>query len=127
MRRNITSNSPFEPLIGFSRAVRVGANVYVSGTAPWGEDGRVLPGDLYAQTKRCIENVAAALAMAGAGLTDVVRTRLYVTDMSQWEGVARAHREAFANVMPASTLVEVKALATPEMLVEMEADAVIDV
>jgi enamine deaminase RidA (YjgF/YER057c/UK114 family) len=126
MRRNISSNSPFEPLVGFSRAVRAGNNVYVSGTAPWGPDGTVIEGDAYEQARQCIRNIEAALVQAGASLQDVVRTRMYVIDMDRWEDVSRAHREAFADVMPAATLVEVSRLATPEMQVEVEADAVID-
>jgi enamine deaminase RidA (YjgF/YER057c/UK114 family) len=126
MRQNISSNSPFEPLVGFSRAVRVGNNVYVSGTAPWGPEGTVIAGDAYAQAKQCIANIETALSKAGASLRDVVRTRIYVVDMDQQEGVSRAHREAFGAIMPASTLVEVSRLATPEMLVEIEADAVVE-
>ena len=126
MRQNVSSNSPFEPLVGFSRAVRMGNTVYVSGTAPWGADGKIIEGDAYAQAKQCIANIEAALIKAGASLRDVVRTRIYVVDMDQQDGVSRAHREAFADVMPAATLVEVSRLATPEMLVEIEADAVIE-
>jgi enamine deaminase RidA (YjgF/YER057c/UK114 family) len=126
MRRNVSSNSPFEPLVGFSRAVRVGNQVFVSGTAGWGPDGKVIPGGAYEQARQCIHNIEAALLQAGASLTDVVRTRMYVIDMDRWEDVSRAHREAFAGVMPAATLVEVSRLATPEMQVEIEADAVID-
>jgi enamine deaminase RidA (YjgF/YER057c/UK114 family) len=126
MRQNVASNSPFEPLVGFSRAVRVGTNVYVSGTAPWGPDGKVIEGNAYQQARQCIRNIEAALLQAGASLRDVVRTRMYVIDMDRWEDVSRAHREAFADVMPAATLVEVSRLATPEMQVEIEADAVLE-
>lgn len=126
MRQNIASNSPFEPVVGFSRAVRVGNQVFVSGTAPWGPDGRIIEGSVYDQTKQCIANIATALEKAGASLADVVRTRTYVVDISRWEEQARAHREAFGTILPASTLVEVSRLATPEMLVELEADAVIE-
>jgi enamine deaminase RidA (YjgF/YER057c/UK114 family) len=126
MRQNVSSNSPFEPMVGFSRAVRVGNSVYVSGTAPWGPDGKVILGDVYLQAKQCIANIETALIKAGASLKDVVRTRMYVIDMDQQEAVSRAHREAFGAIMPAATLVEVSRLATPEMLVEIEADAVIE-
>jgi len=125
MRSNVSSNSPFEPLVGFSRAVRVGNHVYVSGTAPWGPDGKIIDGGAYEQARQCIRNIEAALQQAGASLWDVVRTRIYVIDMDRWEDVSRAHREAFAGIMPAATLVEVSRLATPEMQVEIEADAVI--
>jgi enamine deaminase RidA (YjgF/YER057c/UK114 family) len=127
MRYNLSSNSPFEPVIGFSRAVRAGDTVYVSGTVAWGDDGQLAArGDVYGQTKQAIANIKAALTQAGASLSDVVRTRIYVTDIDRWEHVARAHREAFADVRPAATLVEVSRLASPEMLVEIEATAVIN-
>lgn len=124
-RQNISSNSPYEPLVGFSRAVRAGNSVYVSGTAAWGPDGRIVEGGVYEQSRQCIRNVEAALRQAGASLRDVVRTRMYVVDMDTQEEVSRAHREAFADVLPAATLVEVSRLASPEMRVEIEADAVI--
>jgi enamine deaminase RidA (YjgF/YER057c/UK114 family) len=125
-RQNIASNSPYEPLVGFSRAVRAGDTIYVSGTVAWGDDGTLTGGgDVYAQAKQAIANIALALAQAGASLNDVVRTRIYVTDIDLWEEGVRAHREAFGSIRPASTLVEVSRLATPEMLVEIEAVAVI--
>lgn len=125
-RQNVSSNSPFEPLVGFSRAVCVGNHIFVSGTAPWGADGKIVEGDAYVQARQCIQNIEAALQQAGASLSDVVRTRMYVVDMGTWEDVSRAHREAFADVMPAATLVEVSRLATPGMQVEIEADAIIE-
>jgi len=124
-RVRVSSNSPYEPLIGFSRAVRAGDTVYVSGTVAWGPDGNLVgPGDVYAQAKQAIANIEAALRQAGATLQDVVRTRIYLTDISHWEEAARAHREAFGDVRPASSLLEVSRLAGPEMLVEIEAVAV---
>lgn len=125
-RVNIPGNSPWESVIGFSRAVRVGGSIYVSGTVATGGDGAVVgKGDAYAQAAQALRNVEAALGQAGARSADVVRTRIYVTDIEDWEAVARAHREAFGSVRPASTLVEVSRLADPAMLVEIEADAVV--
>lgn len=126
-RIRVFSNSPYEPLIGFSRAVRAGDTVYVSGTVAWGPDGTIVgPGDVYAQAKQAIANVEAALRQADASSGDVVRTRVYLTDISRWEEAARAHREAFGEVRPASSLLEVSRLASPDMLVEIEAVAVIE-
>ncbi len=125
-RQNISSDSAYEPVIGFSRAVRVGDTVYVSGSVGYGPDGKIVgPGDVYAQAQQTIRNIEAALREAGASLENVVRTRIYVTDISRWEEVARAHREAFGAVRPASSLLEVSSLASPDMLVEIEAVAVI--
>ena len=124
MRQNISSNSPFEPAFGFSRAVRLGNVVSVSGTVGRRADGS-FPDGIYEQARQAIENIAQALTEAGASLSDVVRTRVYVLDIDRWEDVARAHREAFAEVRPASSMVEVSRLATPEMLVEIEADAIV--
>jgi enamine deaminase RidA (YjgF/YER057c/UK114 family) len=126
MRRNVSSNSPYEPVVGFSRAVRAGNLVFVSGTVGRGPDGNVVAGGVYEQAKQTIENIRAALEQAGASLSDVVRTRAYLVDISAQDDFARAHREAFGDVRPASTMVEVSRLATPEMLVEIEADAVIE-
>ncbi len=125
-RRRISSNSPYEEIIGFSRAVRVGDTVYVSGTVAWGEDGKLVgEGDVYLQARQALRNIERALAEAGASLIDVVRTRIYLTDIDRWEEAARAHAEVFAAVRPAATMVEVSRLAAAAMLVEIEAVAVV--
>jgi enamine deaminase RidA (YjgF/YER057c/UK114 family) len=124
MRKLIPSGSPYEPQIGFSRAVRVGPFVAVSGTAPIAPDGSVAaPGDLYRQTRRCLEIIAQAIGSAGLGLDSVIRTRVMLTDISRWQEAARAHGEFFAEVRPASTFVEV-GLIERGWLVEIEADCV---
>ena len=126
-RQNISSGSPFEPVIGFSRAVRVGHHVFVSGTAPIGADGKTVGlGDPYLQTKRCFEIIREALEKAGADLENVVRTRTYLTNISDWERAARAHGEIFGQIRPASTFIQVSKFINPEWLVEIEADAVVE-
>ena len=125
MRKLISSGSPFEPKIGFSRAVRIGPIVAVSGTAPIAADGGVAaPGDVYGQTKRCLAIIAQAIGGAGLGLHDVIRTRVMLTDISRWEEAARAHGEVFSGIRPACTFVEVKGLINRDWLVEIEADCV---
>lgn len=125
MRLQISSGSPLEPGIGFSRAVRVGAFVAISGTAPIAPDGSVAaPGDVYGQTKRCLEVIGKAVSDAGLSLRDIIRTRVMLTDISRWEEAARAHGEVFAEIKPACTFVEVKGFINPEWLVEVEADCV---
>jgi len=125
-RRRVSSVSPYEDVIGFSRAVRVGDLVFVSGTVAWGPDGKLVgKGDVYAQAKQTLANIEGYLREAGASLKDVVRTRIYLTDIGRWQEVARAHREAFDDVRPASSLLEISRLAEPEMLVEIEAVAVL--
>jgi enamine deaminase RidA (YjgF/YER057c/UK114 family) len=122
----IPSGTPFEPVYGYARAVRVGNRVFVSGTVASDEQGRVVGGDdMYAQAKHIIEKIGQALEQAGASLQDVVRTRTFVTDISRWQEVARAHAEFFGPVRPAATLVEVSRLIGDEFLVEIEADAVV--
>ena len=126
-RLNIHTGAPWESVVGYCRAVRVGAHVAVTGTAAVGENGEVVAvGDAYAQTKQCLEIIEKALLDAGAVLGDVVRTRIYVTDISQWESVGRAHGEMFGEIFPATTMVEVSALVDPDMLVEIEADAIVE-
>jgi enamine deaminase RidA (YjgF/YER057c/UK114 family) len=125
-RRLIPSGSPYEPVVGFSRAVRVGHHVSVAGTAPIMPDGGEPPTDPYGQAKRCFEIIATALGEAGASVADIVRTRVYIVKAEDWEEVGRAHGEVFADVRPANAIIVVRGFVDPRWLVEVEADAIVD-
>ena len=123
-RQKISSGAKWESIVGYSRAVKVGNRIYVTGTTALGEDGEIVGGnDAYEQAKQCLRNIESALKRLGAGLEHVVRTRMFVTDISRWEEYGRAHREFLREVMPATAMVEVSRLIDPEMLIEIEADA----